>query len=296
MESRSVTTIKDRAYENDRQIRLLKKGLQGSFIELAKLLHENREYKYYEDLDYVTFEQYIASPELSFERRTVYSLIAIYERFVLEYHVQPVALLEADYSKLDRILRVTTPENYEEWFDKAKSLSRSDLEEEIREYQVSQGLEVKERPMDSLPLSHYLDLATNAEKNEVVLDTPKGQFRLTMLKEASMEEAVTYGNRAVNDLMDYWKEVFGASKLQPKDRYAMFNLLRAKYIAEMMSTIPDPVERVKKLIDVAFAIQRDRYAPRVSSPQDLFHSVNKIKNYVMTKREGNNGTTVAKVR
>ena len=92
----------NKAFENDLHIKQVKLSTQESFIKLAELLKENRDKEYYKELDYDTFEAYIASPELSFKRSTVYSLISIYEKYVLEFGVQPVGLLEADYSKLDR--------------------------------------------------------------------------------------------------------------------------------------------------------------------------------------------------
>lgn len=123
------------AFENDSSIRAIKDSLQVSFLELAKVLKENRDRKYWETLGYDTFEAYIANPDIGFERSTIYNLIAIYERFVLEYDVQPAGLAKTYYSKLTEILPVVTKDNYEEWLTKAETLSRSDLREEVRSHQ-----------------------------------------------------------------------------------------------------------------------------------------------------------------
>ena len=79
-----LAKTEDQAFMNDLHIKQLRRGVQENFLELARLLKESRDERYFERLDYSTFESYIASPELSFERRTVYRLFAIYEGFFVE--------------------------------------------------------------------------------------------------------------------------------------------------------------------------------------------------------------------
>ena len=69
-----LAKTEDQAFMNDLHIKQLRRGVQENFLELARLLKESRDERYFERLDYSTFESYIASPELSFERRTVYRL------------------------------------------------------------------------------------------------------------------------------------------------------------------------------------------------------------------------------
>jgi DNA modification methylase len=121
------------AYENFSRTVNLKRLVNGSFIELASLLRENRDRKYYEVLGYASFEAYIASPELSFRRRSVYDFIAIYEKFVIECGVQPAALIGHEWTKLAEILPYVTNENYEELLSEVETLSRSDLRLKLKE-------------------------------------------------------------------------------------------------------------------------------------------------------------------
>lgn len=106
-----------------------------SFILLGKELKTNKEEGYFQPLGYLTFEAYIESPMVGMGRRSVYSLIAIYETFVEELGYSLDELSEVDYSKLDRILPVINvqPVAHREWFEKAKTLPRRVLEQEVRE-------------------------------------------------------------------------------------------------------------------------------------------------------------------
>ena len=72
----SIETI---ALANHERIVELKKQATRSFILLGKALLENKEERYFSSLGYPTFEAYIESPQVDLGRRSVYSLIAIYE-------------------------------------------------------------------------------------------------------------------------------------------------------------------------------------------------------------------------
>ena len=70
-------------------------------------------------------------PELSFSRSMVFALIGVFEDFFQEStHTD---LMEIGYVKLDRIRQFKGESNFEEWIEKAKTLSLSDLNAEIRE-------------------------------------------------------------------------------------------------------------------------------------------------------------------
>jgi len=96
--------ILETALENHRRILELKNQANQSFILLGKEFRESKERRYFEFLGYPTFEAYIEGPEVSFQRRSVYSLIVIYEKFVEELGYSVEELSEVDYSKLDRLL------------------------------------------------------------------------------------------------------------------------------------------------------------------------------------------------
>lgn len=113
----------------------LKNTIEGSFIDLAKNLKSVRDDELHKQLDYDTFESYIASPELSFERTKVYKLIAIYETFILEHKYKPKDIADIGWGKLERILPNvrSTAHKTDEFLGMARGLSLSDLKEELRE-------------------------------------------------------------------------------------------------------------------------------------------------------------------
>ena len=112
----------------------LKKQIEGNFLKLGAYLKEIKEKRLYMDLSYNTFEEYIAQPELSLNRRTVYSIIGVYEDFVCnQSHIEVEEIKEIGYAKLDRIRQFKQSDNFEEWIYKAKTLSLSDLGAEIKE-------------------------------------------------------------------------------------------------------------------------------------------------------------------
>jgi MT-A70 protein len=88
-----------------------------------------------------TFNAYLAAPEESggvdFSRQTAYQFIRLYEKYDVQLNVRH-ALHDIDYTKLDKIIGCINKENVDEWLAKAKSLSRADLVEEIREYRQQQ--------------------------------------------------------------------------------------------------------------------------------------------------------------
>ena len=93
-------TTEKQAFNLDTEIKQLKNNLNGGFLLLAEKLKTVRDMQLYKTLNYDTFEEYIAQPELSFNRSSVFEFISIYEKFVLELKVQPAGLILTDWSKL----------------------------------------------------------------------------------------------------------------------------------------------------------------------------------------------------
>ena len=122
-------------YNLDKRIKILVHNIRVTYIYLAELLYQVKNEKIYEQLGYESFWAYIGTPEISLKRSTVYKLLGIYEKFVLEEKVPHDRLSKIDYNKLD-LVRSKVNGNAEEWLEKAEHLSRSDLRGEIdgREY------------------------------------------------------------------------------------------------------------------------------------------------------------------
>lgn len=98
------------------------------FWELAKMLKLCRDEKYWEVEQYDSFEAYCAMPEIDIARSTAFKLITSYEIWVLKYG-HKIEDLDVGKEKLYLAAKEAKddPENQEEWLERARTLSRSDL-------------------------------------------------------------------------------------------------------------------------------------------------------------------------
>jgi len=112
----------------------LKKDIERSFIKMGGYLKLIRDGKLYLEKGCVTFEEYIAIPELALNRSTVYAIINVFEVFFEKSNQSDIEeLTEIGYSKLNRISQFKDQPDFDEWIYKAKTLSLSDLGAEIKE-------------------------------------------------------------------------------------------------------------------------------------------------------------------
>lgn len=96
-----------------------------------KLVNDNKLYK---EKGCETFNEYIAMPELAFERSTAYAIMGVYEDFVESNLSETLDIEGIPYYKLNRIRQFKDEpiEKFEEWVLKARENSLSDLNAEIR--------------------------------------------------------------------------------------------------------------------------------------------------------------------
>ena len=121
------TNIHDKVIE-------IKKDIERSFIKMGGYLKLIRDGKLYLEKGCVTFEEYIAIPELALNRSTVYAIINVFEVFFEKSNQSDIeGLTEIGYSKLNRISQFKDQPDFDEWIYKAKTLSLSDLGLEIKE-------------------------------------------------------------------------------------------------------------------------------------------------------------------
>ena len=120
------------AWQAHRQLVELKQAIEGGFIEMGRILCEIQENRYYEDLDYDTFDAYLGQPELGISKRHAWRMIGVYKDFVMQLEIDSVLLLEAGTSKLDTIRPHITEDNAQELLNMATTLSRSDLQAEMK--------------------------------------------------------------------------------------------------------------------------------------------------------------------
>ena len=133
--------IAEEAFTNHQLIIKIKHSITKDFWNLAIMLKINRDRKYYRTLGYETFEEYLGTPEISLSRGYVFKLIKNYELWVQRYHVSLAKLNEIDSEKLYLAGIVANKDDYEEWLERAKTLSRADIRSLIKgsdyEYKVT---------------------------------------------------------------------------------------------------------------------------------------------------------------
>jgi len=114
------------AFENSQKIIALKNNIEKDFMILASLLITNHDEKYYKVLGYETWEEFLAIPEVSISRSFAYKIMQVYRVWVIKYGVSQENL-DIDNEKLFLASIQATEENYEEWLERARTLSRSDI-------------------------------------------------------------------------------------------------------------------------------------------------------------------------
>ena len=109
----------------------IKKRTSNSLLSLGALLLKIKNEGIYEE-QFETFEEFLGSPEVSFSRATAYKIMAVVN-FLCNYKIEFESVEDIDTDKLYRIIRVANTEQVSEWIEKARTLSRSDLANEVRE-------------------------------------------------------------------------------------------------------------------------------------------------------------------
>lgn len=114
------------------QLQELKQIVSRGIFKIGEILFYVKTNELYKD-DYPTFNSFIAIPELSFSRTTAYKAMKLYEIFVEKFALQE-EISDIDPDKLYKISGFVDNDNIEEWVEKARALSRSDLNAEINEF------------------------------------------------------------------------------------------------------------------------------------------------------------------
>lgn len=142
-------TKSDEAFELETQIKELRKGVAFSFLILGRLFKRYRDEKLYLLRDHTTFSSFISS--VGFRRPTVYSYIHIYEVYIGRLGLTPENLQDIPYRRLQMINppvidAIDKGKDPGEWLDKAKTLSDSDLINELREFKDLPPKEYQPKP------------------------------------------------------------------------------------------------------------------------------------------------------
>lgn len=132
-EETSIITQSAKAEENRAGIIKCKFLVAGNYLKLAELLTENHREGLFKLLGCDSWEEFLGQPEIGIHRSTAYNLMGIWKVFKERMGLDDHTLLDIDYTKLTKLLKISNvvEKDREEWLGKAKSLSVSDLVCEI---------------------------------------------------------------------------------------------------------------------------------------------------------------------
>ena len=125
------------AWQRHCRIVALRYQAEQTFLELGEELYWFEEERQYKVLGHSSFNAYLADPEVDISRAMAYRLKGVYEKYVLKLGISEpdgiaARLLPVGADKLDAIRPYVDEGNVDEWLDKAATLSRSDLRQEVK--------------------------------------------------------------------------------------------------------------------------------------------------------------------
>lgn len=132
----------NKADNNYEQTIVLKNRITKNLLELGKLLKESQDNEYFKAYA-ESFTEYLGTPEISLSRSFAFKLIFNYSKWVIEFGVSQAKLGMIDSEKLYLTGTRATEENYEEWLERAETLSRSDIIMMVHEKEVQAKTQVK---------------------------------------------------------------------------------------------------------------------------------------------------------
>ena len=115
-----------------------------SFLFIGRELKKIKEDKLYRYLgsdspEYESFEGYVNSPTINMDLRKAYYLIQIWSTFCEGYKYKPEELSGIYWTALRAILPVVNKDNVSDMIEKAKTLTRTHLEQEVKQLKVGLG-------------------------------------------------------------------------------------------------------------------------------------------------------------
>jgi hypothetical protein len=139
-ENMTIELVAAEAHQINKWIIECRMNIEANFIQLAGLLKRVRDEKLYVVLDHKTFESYIADPDLAMSRSKAYKLIRTWELYVEKLSIPKQILIDIGSKRLEIIsplvpAMILEEHHREDWLNKARELSRSDLENEVRQCQ-----------------------------------------------------------------------------------------------------------------------------------------------------------------
>ena len=151
---RNAVVVLPRAYQVHGQVMQALRVMNGAWLVLAKLLVEVRSERLYQDLGYDSFDEYLATPELGLDGRTVRRWLAAYEATVHLVNgavIDEERLLAIGSTKLEAVRPLLDAgADPEEVLSRAEALSVRDLKLSMRELRGEVIDELREELAEAL--------------------------------------------------------------------------------------------------------------------------------------------------
>lgn len=122
------------AFQLHQQLITLKKSIGLQFLNVGRVLWSLREGERWRAIEPdISWEGYCLSPDVSISPSHARNLIRVYRKFVVELGLPEEALCDIDPRKLTAIIPRISKENGEMMLERARSLSRMDLTQTLKE-------------------------------------------------------------------------------------------------------------------------------------------------------------------
>lgn len=106
-------------------------NIEEAFLSLGERLYKIRNEKMWEGR-WDSYDDFLMDIKISRARES--KLVSIYEKYVLEYKIEPEKLAKVNWSNLYTMLpAVKDKKSAEEWVEKGSVMFRKDIEDEVRE-------------------------------------------------------------------------------------------------------------------------------------------------------------------
>lgn len=117
--------VPERAFQLHKQLKTIVENTKRNFFVMGAILNEIKDNDYWEVMGYNSFRAYIADPEIGIKQSSAYHAMKLVNTFTLE-ETEGI-----EYSKLIALVPHLTNDNRDELLTMAKTLSRSDLQQEL---------------------------------------------------------------------------------------------------------------------------------------------------------------------
>ncbi len=117
-------------FELEKQILDDSQQVMARYLRIGRNLHLVSKNHLYKQLGHDSFDEWRAQPGLNVSRATSYALMKVFEVFVERLKVDVKRLEGVDWTKLYAVSQFVNGENVEDYLEKVKNLSRTDLQRE----------------------------------------------------------------------------------------------------------------------------------------------------------------------